>query len=607
MKIKFFNKIVATYLVIVILLFATLTIIIFNNMSIRLQNEESQRSIQILDRIQEYMNQKYAMAGDLLSAIYSDPTLFSDLTYFIEHGYIKYTEYKLNNYSDNPGIYPVKNFDDYIADYLKANGDIYGIGINSILGDQSNFYYQEVIAGLIGYFYSDYPLPSDGPRASSLSIIPAHRPINLPGTALPDSTRVFSLVKNINDINSAKNVGKVIIEYNTQAIKKTYSSYASLSPVTSLVYIIGEDGDVLYDSEGKYYDKKFPYLDQLDSGANSVRLDEDCFVDYGYCYDPNLVIAVAIPKSELSKSLMESGRPIALIAVACIGIAIALTFTTMRRFSKRVQTVIDSMRDIHDGNLSVRMPTDGPDDEIRQISLSFNEMYDRLNDHIAKEYVYALKQKNSELKMLQAQINPHFLYNTLEAIRMKAVARGVKEISDMIYILAELFRRSVKDEMIIAIGEEIEHVRMYLELFNIKSNYKLSTEFDIDPAILEYGISKNMLQPIVENSIMHGLDIENDGCAIKIEGKKSGSDIVITIADNGHGIEDGVLGEIRRGLENFSILDNQPSIGLVNINERIKTIFGAGYELEIYSAAGAGTRTVVRIPQVSKEDLKKNV
>jgi two-component system sensor histidine kinase YesM len=212
---------------------------------------------------------------------------------------------------------------------------------------------------------------------------------------------------------------------------------------------------------------------------------------------------------------------------------------------------------------------------------------------IRQNYQSKLKQKEAELAALQAQISPHFLYNTLESIRMKAVANGDGEAGEMIYLLARLFRRSIKEGPIIKIENEIRYSKMYLELFRIRYGDALNVYFSVDEQIMGYGMPNHILQPVLENYIVHGYDPDRKDNQIHIKGYLEGKFIIFLICDNGKGISESRLTEIKNTLGTPEIASGE-NIGLANIYERLKIIYEEDCGLEITGREGEGTEVKIR-------------
>nr|WP_275901658.1 sensor histidine kinase [Paenibacillus sp. SYP-B3998] len=285
-----------------------------------------------------------------------------------------------------------------------------------------------------------------------------------------------------------------------------------------------------------------------------------------------------------------------ILTVICIIGVVSLAYVPITRFSKRTQLIIRAMKKLQMGDLSVRIPVE-KDDELYQIADHFNMMVLDLKTHIDKVYLSELNQKNVEMIALQSQINPHFLYNTLEAIRMRAISQGAKDAGEMIYILAMLFRNSIKKDMVVTLLEEIEHCKLCLELFSIRYKDRLSYDLDIAPEVMQSQVIKLTLQPIIENYLVHGVRMDDIDNLISIQAFVRDEELVIEVRDNGNGISADKLEQLRQSLQLiYSFHTPGPSIGLRNVNERIKLYFGSEYGLEIESTPGIGTNVIVKIP-----------
>jgi sensor histidine kinase YesM len=217
------------------------------------------------------------------------------------------------------------------------------------------------------------------------------------------------------------------------------------------------------------------------------------------------------------------------------------------------------------------------------------------------EYEAKLKEKDSQFKALQSQINPHFLYNTLESINCLAVTKNESEIAEMIQGLARMFRYTKIDSMHTTLENELQHVRDYIYLQALRYEDKFSIQYDIPDALLKEKVLKIMLQPLVENAIYHGMEKIQWKGVIKVWACKNSEVLQIGVSDNGTGIEPGKFEEINSMLssplsELLVFDDKRGSIGIFNIHLRIKLYFGPDYGISIASAVNEGTRITISLP-----------
>ncbi|HEX3027872.1 MAG TPA: histidine kinase, partial [Clostridia bacterium] len=322
--------------------------------------------------------------------------------------------------------------------------------------------------------------------------------------------------------------------------------------------------------------------------------------------DSNTITAAILPQARLFKNRSANLITIFSISLACIIAVLLMTIITMLTFSKRIESLMTGIKNINSGNLKSRINVKNNGDEISEIALSFNAMCDSVNDYIDRVYLSEIKQKNAELKALQAQINPHFLYNTLECIRMRALVKGAEDVSDMIFLLSSIFRNSIKGKPIVSVGNEIKYCKMYMDLFNMKTSNPVTVEFDIKEGTEECGIMRDLIQPIVENYVIHGFDHDKNENVLTIRVFKDESDLYIYVIDNGSGINCGKLNEIEKSLKGFPC-ENPQGIGLSNVNDRIKLLFGELYGVDILSREGIGTVVMLKLPLKTREELEKHV
>lgn len=250
-------------------------------------------------------------------------------------------------------------------------------------------------------------------------------------------------------------------------------------------------------------------------------------------------------------------------------------------------------------------------DEVGQLGKSFNKMLFKIKELINTVYEVRLKEREAELNALQSQINPHFLYNTLESISITALLNNDMDAVNMIGILVKFFRYNIsKGKEIVEISKEIEHINNYLEIQKYRFKDKFQIFINIDKEIYNYKIIKLALQPLVENSIYHGLERKKGTGSIKIIGIKENNKVKISIIDDGIGIDPDTLDKLNRTLNKSKSanVDSSRSIGLQNVHERIQLYFGDEYGLKISSKSGEGTEITLTIPVINSDmEVLRNV
>ncbi len=213
--------------------------------------------------------------------------------------------------------------------------------------------------------------------------------------------------------------------------------------------------------------------------------------------------------------------------------------------------------------------------------------------------------RKAEFELLQAQINPHFLYNTLDAIVWSAEAGNQKQVVSMVGSLSDFFRTSLnRGKEIVSIKEDLQHVRSYLEIQQIRYQDIMSYEITVDKAIYDYSIPKITIQPVVENALYHGIKNKRGGGRITVTGANLVDYVVICVEDDGKGMTKERLQEVTESL-NAEKIEKSAVYGLYNVNQRIKLNFGDEYGLDISSTYEQGTRVIIRLPKILTEIVEK--
>jgi two-component system sensor histidine kinase YesM len=261
------------------------------------------------------------------------------------------------------------------------------------------------------------------------------------------------------------------------------------------------------------------------------------------------------------------------------------------------------MGQITQGNLDIRLMTVKDGDELDMISGRFNEMCADLERYIEKSYVAEIEQKNAELIALQSQINPHFLYNTLEAIRMKAICNGDREVGKMLYGLAVIFRSQVKESNIIPLASELHYCKKYLELFEFRYQDKFTFSIDCETEYMEIPVIKFIVQPIVENYFIHGIRLKDNDNHLHIQVKKINNELWLTVSDNGKGMDEEEIEKRNRQFQAHSV-EFHYSIGMGNVNRRIKAVYGNDYGVSLKkNEEGKGLCVCLHFPQEGCDGL----
>lgn len=286
---------------------------------------------------------------------------------------------------------------------------------------------------------------------------------------------------------------------------------------------------------------------------------------------------------------------ILLYALLGIGISIVISLLLSLHLTKPIKRLQRDMKQVELGNFHIQTSLE-EDNEINQLGQSFNVMVNEIK-HLMDETVQNSEQKRkAELLLLHAQINPHFLYNTLDSIIWMAEQEKHEEVVDMTSALAKMFRASItRDQELVSIRVEIEHIRQYLFIQKMRYREQLDYEFDIPSHVLHYKTVKILLQPFIENAIYHGIRSKTTPGMIYISAWQEEDQLIFEVRDNGLGMTAERLAEVTQGTVTTN---TQHGIGIGNVNERIQLYFGTSYGMTMTSVLGEGTVVTIRVPVI---------
>ncbi len=317
-------------------------------------------------------------------------------------------------------------------------------------------------------------------------------------------------------------------------------------------------------------------------------------------------VQVAVPRGYVLSGSISSS--VFILALSLLFIVI-LYVTLKKTFSKYQTQVVDLVETIHDiaqGEQGKRIDLTKKDQELLLIAETTNDMLDRLERNIHDIYQLELSQKDAHMRALQAQINPHFMYNTLEFLRMYAVMENQNELADIIYEFSSLLRNNISDERETTLKQEVEFCRKYSYLCMVRYPKSIAYGFKIDSGLEEMRIPKFTLQPLVENYFAHGVDYRRTDNVISIKALKKEGYVEILVTDNGRGMPADKLAEIRDKLaqrtfeHTVDYSGKRQSIGIVNVHERFVLYFGDRYDISVESVEKEGVRYRITIQNEEK-------
>ncbi len=413
----------------------------------------------------------------------------------------------------------------------------------------------------------------------------------------------YGIAGTVGSRNIYNDAGSIMVAYDVIGLMRSFQQYAAA--LSGRYLIVSRDGEVIFDSAKELYGKPFDGMELVGmNGKTAVYSGVKVIVQtvdrsnrsfYGISIESDASVSSRISQSRLM--IYGIGTGISFLSALLYLIAGILS-------TRRVTELERAMEHVGSNNLNYRLPVRGRGDEFEHIAIGFNQMCGELQDNINKLYVHQIRQKTAELNALQSGINPHFLYNTLEAIRSKAHEDGNDEVAEFIVLMASLLRNLVRSQMFISLRQEMDFSRMYLSMFTLRYTDRLEYEARVDPDALEYGVPKGILQPVLENYFVHGIREDSADNFLRIDGRVQDGFILFTVEDNGKGIEPERLADLQSRLD--SLDTSHTTYGIANVHERIKLVFGEESGLSLESSE-SGTCVHVKIRAMTCRELEQSI
>lgn len=435
--------------------------------------------------------------------------------------------------------------------------------------------------------------------------INAYRAVTSPkGTIIPRSKnnvypQLITIIKPIYVADEKK--GAIIMNINAQSIYNSmlYQQYKD----GRLFFLVNADNKIIISSELSYFNT---YPDNI--GLNTLTIESNPKNSVYEINDKNYVVLSG--DSTISDYKYISAYPLELyehklstMKLQIIGILLLLMiiiFILAYVASVRSYSPLNEIISFLDNS---QPPADSIEEEDKnELMYIINSIQTHINDKTKMAEILEERMKllrKSQYDMLQTQINPHFLYNTLETINWMAynMSNSENPVSKSLINLASFFRNTLTSGYFVSIENEIKYTKEYVNILALRYGDLFDIEWDIDESILSYTIIKICLQPIIENAVYHGIKQKNDKGLIKIKGLCDDNNIILIVSDDGVGIEKDALDELNKTLSETSFTNEKSHIGLSNVNQRIKIIFGDSYGIHVESTVGVGTDVYVTIPK----------
>ena len=556
--------------IMVVFLIVSLDIYFVKNIVRNVKEMQFYINEKVVNDVNEELNKIYDHSNNLVNDIYIDELIIRDIIDFLNMDTITYFKYKIDKLSNSDNYY-YKGIENFTKLSFLENDNLKEITFVSFnRNEQSTFNRLNQIAVKK---IDQHKFYTNGELLKSIS-----------------DKDTISFIREINNPVDLKKEGLILLTYDLRYLNYIYEEY---DRKTNII-VLDNNGYVIYDSkEMLNYEPYIFYEKVINSEKNKKLMLDDSYYVENILSDGNIRAISIIKAQELE------GLPNAILIFIFIGLILfilsqGVSYFKLKVLGDRTNNILNAMDKVKNGNLDVEISLTSDSDEINYIAENFNYMCKDLNKYIDKIYKAELEQKKCEMLALQSQINPHFLYNTLESIRMKAICNGDKEVGKMLYTLSFLFRKQLKEKNIISIENELDYCRKYIEIFKFRYYDSFQFFIECDEEVKQMQIIKFALQPLVENYFIHGIRLEDEDNILKIIVSKEENDIIIKIIDNGRGIDDVKLCLLNENIKNRKYEGD--SIGIINVHERIVLEYGKAYGVRLFKTEDKENIVMVKIP-----------
>ncbi len=423
-----------------------------------------------------------------------------------------------------------------------------------------------------------------------------------------NNKKVVSLTKTLKDPEAGNIIGYVIIDYGTKFFEDIIQN--KITTQSSNIFILDQDNQIIYAKGDRAYDAAskiagaFIQPDKQDkvSTVKTALDDEKIILSYYKSSNNNWTVVQTVPLKEVYRNITDIGVFTAKIIIAGIIFTIIVSLFLSLSVVKPINALQKSMGMVEEGNFCIPAAK-ASTEEIAQLQNSFRRMAGKIEEMIEKNYKVELLRKEAELMAIQSQVNPHFLCNTLSIIDSMAVIKGNTEVSKMCQALNKLFRYNINFKKYSTVRQEMEQIRLYLYIQSVRYDNRLEYSINIPEELSECKMMKLLIQPMVENTIIHVVEKKKGSYRLDINAiRNDEGDVEISIKDNGQGISEEKQLEIKADLEKTEGLytdvngKNGYHIGIKNVHYRIRQNHGSHYGLAIFSEQKVGTTVVIHIP-----------
>jgi Predicted signal transduction protein with a C-terminal ATPase domain len=385
----------------------------------------------------------------------------------------------------------------------------------------------------------------------------------------------------------------LIINFSENVIQDIFKE--SIAMKHSYFFMITNEGQFVSSQDRNKIGKieHFPWLGDItkkQSGQDVVMINNQrTLICYDTSKETGWISIIAIDYNKLLGDIISSIKINSIyIVIALTLIPILISYFVSDMISKPITKLSKAIKKTGEGDFSIKIPEER-DAEFNSLIIKFNSMNEKIQKLIEENYEIKIKEKEAEINALNLQLNPHFMYNTLNLMNLKLIKSGQDEVSEIVMSLSSMLKFTARNKnSLVSFEQELDYLKGYIYIMSKRFEGRFKVEFDVDPEIYEYSIPKFLLQPFVENSILHGFESIKEGGILKIYCGIKCNMRIFTVEDNGKGMREEKILEI--------IEDRSNSVGINNVRKRIQIIYGEKYTFDIISKPLEGTKVTIGLP-----------
>lgn len=574
------TKLLLTYFILILLPLSIFTFISYKRVSHVIMDQTLASASQVFNEADQILHNNFANMEDIINMVTHDPLIYDVGSKKMEKYDVNMQLVDSNRMSDMLKYLEKSSKVDSIRVYFSKDFIFAAENVNmfNIKDVKKSMWYKQLIMN-----------DSNTVWLSPLSF-------NDPYSIDKDIFSVARIIYDVDELNEQLAILRVDI--NTERIQNIITNAALTE--NSIVYIQDHDDIIFSTASNELSEAWYIENSQLETLAtntwNTIDIQgHKAVVNYKTYNENGWYLVSIIPQKDILFISTQLKNELLIFMLIITVIAYLLAYFISNSSVRRLSLLTQEIRKVQKGNLNVTLKKIG-NDEIGELMENFNHMIANMITLVDEKYKMGQEIKNAELKALQAQINPHFLYNSLDLINCIAIQHDIPDIIFMVNALAKFYKLSLSSGRdVISVKDEITHVSLYVQIQNKRFDNRINLQLAIDEKLYEYSTLKILLQPIIENAIMHGIfEKESKSGTIIISGKLKDQKIIFEIMDDGIGMSEQKIQTVL----SEPINSKRQSYGLKNINDRIKLFYGEKYGLSFSSVLGKGTTVLSYIPPI---------